>query len=217
MDPLTGAALIGGAVSYLGGRSANKEGKKEAQRNRDFQERMSSTAHQRQVSDLRAAGLNPALAYGQGGASTPSGAVATFKDSATPAINSALQARRQTAELELIKTQTEAAQAQAKKTNFEGESARVKAERDADEWGYLSRQSSMDVGGQTILQPAKINDLYEAQFRRSLSEARSVELSNILKQLQQPGAEAEASVMRSIGKLPPELRGFLMYLRQFLR
>lgn len=49
----------------------------EAQKTRDWQEMMSNTAHQREVKDLVAAGLNPVLSATLGGSSTPSGATAS--------------------------------------------------------------------------------------------------------------------------------------------
>lgn len=51
---------------------ANTFSAQQAQKQMDFQERMSSTAHQREVEDLRKAGLNPVLSA-NGGASSPSG------------------------------------------------------------------------------------------------------------------------------------------------
>ena len=69
---------IGDAMAADKQNAANIAGANTAMK---FSERMSSTAYQRGMADMKAAGLNPMLAFSQGGASAPSGV--------TPTINAA--------------------------------------------------------------------------------------------------------------------------------
>jgi len=124
------APFISSAASLFGGHRAN-EGREAAaaaanaataeaaQKQMDFQERMSNTAYQRATADLKAAGINPMLAAMRGGATTPGGAMYSAQmpqitDIFTPAVQS--YAQQQTAGA------SSALQAeQAIKTSYESE------------------------------------------------------------------------------------------------
>lgn len=71
-------AIQQGIYNHIEQNAAMSYNSAEALANRNFQERMSSTSYQRAVEDMRKAGLNPILAFANGGASTPGGSGATI-------------------------------------------------------------------------------------------------------------------------------------------
>lgn len=154
--------ILGAAGSILGQSSANSANRDIAQQQMAFQQYNSNTAYQRAVEDMRLAGLNPMLAYSQGGASTPSGSSATMMDSVTPGINSANNARQVTAAVNNMEAQVDQTKSQTDLNKVQA----VKAAADAK----LSATSAANIAQQTIAGKSSA-DFSRTWFGRNISPA----------------------------------------------
>lgn len=169
---------------------------REAGKNRAFQERMSSTAHQREVADLEAAGLNPALSAMRG-ASSPSGSEGRIDD-LTRGITSAMMVGRFKSETELLQAQAERERATAAESlSRAGMERNLFAGRMDRQW-MENQIMALDLSQKRALLET-VFDQAKAELRATTSAAAESEQRAILLELQRAGAMNEADFNKWIG------------------
>lgn len=173
------------AANIYGQRDTNNANAQQARDQMDFQERMRSTQYQTAVQDMKLAGLNPALAYQQGGAGTPAGAQGAPKQNPIAAgVNAAMQQ----AQISNTQAQTKKTLAESNQINIES-AERVRNLTADTEGKLMDPQTRSNIGWQQIL-----NMRQQAEYSRQNQplNLRQLAADAEASELGLPGARAQA-------------------------
>lgn len=164
--------IIAGGASLAGGIIGNRAAAGQAKSSEAFSERMRNTQWQAGVADMEAAGLNPALAYSQGGAASPGGTLAQQGDVISGAVSSAMHAKRLTKELKLMEEQTEAFYNKGRlDSNLAGESAARKQMIFRQQKG---QEINNELSNLSLFSARNVAGMHDTKFGKALPYMQSI-------------------------------------------
>lgn len=206
---------IPAVAGWYGQKATNSAQVAAAREQMDFQNQQSSTSYQRGIADMKAAGLNPMLAYSQGGASSGGGAQATIGNEMGAGMASAQQVAMTRAQLEQLNAQTGLTDATADKTRQDEKLSRADTVLRATQntQGTTQTQLMENQARQVALQNfiteetkgAQINLAHSAAKVREY-EATKEKWNSMIQQEKHPEAKAYGDFYRTpYGKSYPYL------------
>ena len=161
--------MLSSAANVFSAAKANRTNKKIAQKQMDFQKEMSNTSYQRAMADMKSAGLNPILAYQQGGASQPSGAaIAAIDENSPNTSNSAVAATRLREELKNLQSTNRNIEANTQLS----EAQRLNAIADANLKGNSAQQTKIQT--QLLMNTLPLSNLKSKGFSEAGSAINSI-------------------------------------------